>query len=81
MIARSIGPAMVFSTEELAHQTDIIAQAEGAVFMMINSAIGCNAVFFSLSLLSGLFNLRKHLRLKAAVQDAAGKPKPSVIGL
>ena len=51
-----------------------LAVAESAINMMIWLTIGLQALLFVLNLASGLFNLRKHLRAKAAQAEARGAP-------
>ena len=72
-LAKTIEPPMVFTTEEQARQAEMAAAAEAAINWLILPALILNSFFFFSNLFSGLFNLRKHLRMK--VQAAEEPPK------
>ena len=71
---RVVEPALTLTTEALARMNEGLAVAESAINMMIWLTIGLQALFFVLNLASGLLNLRKHVRAKAAQAEARGAP-------
>ncbi|CAE6972524.1 unnamed protein product [Symbiodinium sp. CCMP2592] len=71
---RAVEPAITLTTEALARMNEGLAVAESAINMMIWLCIGFQGLLFVINLASGLFNLRKHLRAKAAQAEARGAP-------
>lgn len=75
MRPRVVEPALTLTTEALARMNEGLAVAESAINMMIWITLVLQALLFVVNLASGLFNLRKHLRAKAAAQaEARGAP-------